>query len=278
MSGTPETLQLKATLTYTSPGDPFFKKMVIAGIEYLTGRRKLEKRYTQLKRMQPEGTLVWEKILELLKVEMNYNEQLFQKIPTTGPVVFVANHPFGVLDGLVLSCLISRVREDFVVMVNEVLTREPLLAPYLLPIDFRPTKTALQMNIQTRKDTLVALKEGKALGIFPAGGVATKSKDTKKIEDLEWKLFVAKAIQMSNATVVPIYFHGRNSRLFQLASKISMNLRLGLLLNEVRNKMGEEINMEIGDPIKPEEWSQIKERKQLLQFLRDKTMALGPDF
>ncbi|MCB0643825.1 MAG: lysophospholipid acyltransferase family protein, partial [Phaeodactylibacter sp.] len=242
---------------------------------YLTGRRKLEKRYTLLKRLEPEGTLVWETILELLKVEMAYDEAQFQKIPTEGPVVFIANHPFGVLDGLVLSCLISRVRPDFKVMVNEVLTREPLLAPYLLPIDFRPTKAAMDMNIQTRKDTLLTLKAGQALGIFPAGGVATAHKGSRKVEDLEWKLFVAKAVQMSGATVVPIFFHGQNSRLFQLASRINMNLRLGLLLNEVRNKMGDTVQLAIGDPIPPETWKSCADRKELLEFLRNETFALS---
>lgn len=269
-----ESTTSKAKLTYTSPEDPLLKKVLIGGIEYLTGRRKLEKRYNQLRLLQPEGTQVWEKIMELLKVELHYSEEQLQKVPRTGPVVFISNHPFGVLDGLALSCLISRVRPDFAVMVNEVLTRESMLAPYLLPVDFRPTKEALQTNLETRQQTLQLLKEGKTLGIFPAGGVATSSKIRGKAEDLEWKRFVAKAIQTTRATVVPVFFHGQNSRLFQLASKISLNLRLSLLLNEVKNKMGDPIKISIGDPIPFEDLQDIKDRQALLAHLRNLTFEL----
>lgn len=265
----------RARISYTSPGDPLFRKLVIGTVEYATGRRKLEKVYDQIKREQPPRDQLWKMALDLLEVRMIYDEQKLLKAPKKGPMVVVANHPFGVVDGLILGHLLAQMREKFFVLVNEVLCREALLAPYFLPIDFRETKAALQTNIQTRKLAIERLKSGELMGIFPSGGVATAPGMWKQVEDLEWKRFVVKLIQQTQATVLPVFIHGRNSRLFQLASQLSMNLRLGLLLNEVRNKIGKEVLISIGDPIPYEDIAQLKDRQLMLDHLRAKTEALS---
>ncbi len=266
----------KAKLTYLSPGDPLLRRMVVATMEWLTGRRRLEKLYTQVKADAPAPSEVWEAVLGKLEVGVLYDENQLNKVPREGPVVFLANHPFGVVDGLILGYLISRIRPQFRVLVNEVLCREEMLMPYLLPVDFRETKAALQTNIQTRRAALSHLQAGEALGIFPAGGVATAPRFWGAAQDLEWKRFVAKLIQQTRCTVVPIYMHGQNSRLFQIVSQFSQNLRLSLLLNEVRNKMGRDLRVTIGDPVPFSELATIRDRQQLLDHLRSLTYELAP--
>jgi putative hemolysin len=190
--------------------------------------------------------------------------------------VIIANHPYGVVDGLIMGYLASLVRSHFCVLVNEVLThQDPRLNEQLLPIDFGETRAALQTNLLTRKEALGRLERGEAIVIFPSGGVATSPKGWGKAEDLEWKRFTAKMIQMAKATVVPVYVPGQNSRLFQLASQISPALRLGMLLNEVRNKMGSQIKLEIGDPIPFATLASVKDRQLLLDLLREKTFSLA---
>lgn len=265
----------RTRITYTSPDDTLFRKLVIGTVEYATGRRKLEKMYAHVKQQQPGQQQVWKMILDQLDVSMIYDERQLEKMPQTGALVVIANHPFGVVDGLILGHLLAQMREAFFVLVNEVLCREELLAPYLLPIDFRETKDALQTNIQTRKTAIERLKAGELMGIFPSGGVATAPKMWKKAEDLEWKRFVVKLIQQTQATVLPVYIHGRNSRLFQLASQISLNLRLSLLLNEVRNKIGKKVLISIGEPIPYESIAHLKDRQLLLDHLRERTEALS---
>lgn len=267
--------KIKATLTYLSPGDPLLKRMVISTMEWLTGRRKLQKLYSEVKREAPLSYRVWEAVLEKLEVGIIYDEDQLQKAPVEGPVIFMANHPFGVVDGLILGYLISRIRSQFKVLVNEVLCREEMLTPYLLPIDFRETKAALQTNIDTRRAALQHLKADEAIGIFPAGGVATSPNFLGAAQDLEWKRFVIKLISQTKATVIPIYVHGQNSRLFQVVSQFSQNLRLSLLLNEVRNKMGTDVTVTIGDPIPYSAIADIKDRQQLLDYLRAKTYELS---
>ena len=268
--------QPKSRLTYASPDDPLTKRLVIEAIERATGRPKLERLYREVQTIASSPVDIWDTVLAKLAIRLDYDEQQLAKIPKLGPLVFIANHPFGVVDGLILGTLLSRVRSEFFVLVNEVLCRDETMNEFLLPIDFRETREAMRTNIATKQETLRRLHEGQALGIFPAGGVSTAPrKFWKAAEDLEWKRFVAKVIQQTEATVVPIYVHGRNSRLFQMASQVSLSLRLSLLLNEVRNKIGREISLSIGDPIAYQQIAHLKDRQALLDHLREVTFGLA---
>lgn len=265
----------KARLSYSSQDDPLFKRWLMGSVEYATGRKKLEKVYSKVKKLNPGNGEVWRVILDELEVSMLFDEDQLRKVPETGPVVVIANHPFGVVDGLILGYLLARMRQRFFVLVNEVLCREELLAPYFLPIDFRDTREALQINIQTRQLAADRLRAGEIMGIFPAGGVATAPGIWKKAEDLEWKRFVVKLIRQAEASVLPLYIHGRNSRLFQLASQVSLDLRLSLLLNEVRNKIGKKVLISVGELIPFARLAPLKERQEMLNYLRGETEALS---
>lgn len=265
----------RARLSYSNPKDPLLKKVVIAAIELTTGRRKLERLYNEVRNLQLPPSEMWGTALQKLDIGMDFDAAQLTKVPKEGPVVFIANHPFGVVDGLILGHLVSRVRERFAILVNEVICKEDQLEDFLLPIDFQETKEAMQTNLRSRQETMARLKRGEALAIFPAGGVATSPKVFDKAQDLEWKRFTVKVIQQTQATVVPIFVHGQNSRLFQMASHISLPLRLSLLLNEIRNKMGKTVRINIGDPIPYETLSKATDRQGMLDYLRKITFDLG---
>lgn len=267
--------EIRSKLTYANEDDPLSKRLIINAIERASGRQKLEKLYDEVRAMNIAPIEVWETILQKLNIHIQYDKAQLARVPVDHPVVFIANHPFGVVDGLILGYLVSKVRKKFAILVNEVLCREPLFDPFFLPIDFRETKEATQTNIDTRKKTMARLKAGEALAIFPAGGVATSPQFWAKPEDLEWKRFVTKIIQVTQATVIPVFVHGRNSRLFQVASQVSLSLRLSLLLREAKNKIGTQIQVSVGDPISYAELSEIKDRQVLLDFLRSKTFELA---
>ena len=265
----------KYRLSYTDATDPKVKRLFMESIEKLLGRKKLEKLYQEVDQLGLRGGALWQEILAKLQINICFEQAQLDKIPKEGPLVFIANHPFGVVDGLIMGAMASKVRPNFFVLANEALCKEKLLNEHLLPIDFRSTKEAMQTNIETRKKTFDKLEAGDILIIFPAGGVSTAPKVLGKAIDLEWKRFVIKVIQKTKATVIPIYFYGQNSRLFHLASYINENLRLSLLLNEVRNKIGKDIFLDIGNPIPYEQIAHFKDRQLLLDHLRRVTHELG---
>jgi putative hemolysin len=114
-------------------------------------------------------------------------------------------------------------------------------------------KEALALNIQTRKDALRFLADGGAIGIFPGGTVSTAAKPFGRPMDPGWRNFTARMIAKSDATVVPLYFDGHNSRLFQMMSHVHTTLRMGLLIKEFRARVNSPVRVVVGEPIPREE-------------------------
>jgi len=260
-------------LTYASEEDPFLRRLIIQFVEAITGGPKIQRLYDEMQEMEFEGYEAWSVALRQLKISANFDLSQLEKVPKEGPVILIANHPFGVVDGLLMADLASKIRKKFSVLVNHVLCgHEERINDFLLPVSFEETKAAQLVNIETKKLAQCRLKNGEAVVVFPSGGVATSPSFFTKSEDLEWKRFVAKLIIKTKATVLPVFVHGRNSRLFQIASQIDSSFRLGLLLNEVRNKIGKEIELTIGEPLSPDQLSKYKNKQELLDFLRFTTL------
>jgi putative hemolysin len=113
--------------------------------------------------------------------------------------------------------------------------------------------------------------------VFPGGTVSTSAKPFSRPMDPGWRNFTAKMIAKSNATVVPIYFEGHNSRLFQLASHLHSNLRLALLIKEFKSRIDEPVRVVIGKPIPQETISALScDPTSLMERLRIATYALSP--
>ncbi len=267
--------KIKTSLSYAEPNDPWYTKLVINILESLTGKSMLERKCDLVLNRDIHPSRIMGEALRELNINLILDENKLAQIPAIGPLIFIANHPFGVVDGLAMGEIVSRVRSDFSILVNAVLCRNPQLAPYLLPIDFRSIPEATRCNLATRQAALDRLSNDEAIAIFPSGAVATAPFPGKDPVDMEWKRFLIKLVAQSDATIIPLYFHGRNSFWFQLASYIHLNLRLGLLLHEVRNKMNHSIRVTIGDPITPEILKTKKPNQELLPFLREVTLGLG---
>ncbi len=256
-------------LSYVSANDGFVRRTVIGGLERMTGRPHLERLYRQIQAMDIPPQAIWGEALHLLDIQVDLPKATLDVVPAEGPLVIIANHPFGVVDGLVLGHIASLLRPRFHFLVNALLVRQdPRLAEFLLPIDFEETKAALVTNLESRNASIARIKAGEALVIFPAGGVATAPSGWGKAQELPWKRFTAKMIQQTQATVLPVYFEGQNSRLFHLASRVSMRLPLGLLLHEVRNKMGKPVRAVLRQPIPWTSIAHIKDRQALLDHLQ----------
>ncbi|MFO1089155.1 MAG: lysophospholipid acyltransferase family protein [Hyphomicrobiales bacterium] len=262
--------------TYSTEDQPLIQRAIIQAIEKLGGQRKLKKLYDEHIRNPRNGETFFEAAIRLLKLDVAYDARMLDKVPRTGPVIFVANHPYGVLDGVTLTWLAMKVRPDVKVLANSVLCQAPDAKENLLPVDFGPNPDARETTLQTRLAAQRWVREGNAIGIFPGGGVSTSEKPLKgRAIDLPWAPFTAKLIHSSKATVVPVYFCGQNSRMFQLASHLSMTLRLSLVFRETARRIGTRLEIRIGEPIPYAELAALKDRTELTRELRRRTFGLG---
>jgi putative hemolysin len=264
------------TFSYASADDPRLKRFVIRLIERMSGQPYLRSLYEDFRANPLPGETFWDSAIRRLELRIVCDEDKLALWPNTGPLVVVSNHPFGVLDGVVICQLVSRVRKDFLVLTNSVLYRAEEIRPFLLPVDFAETEEALQTNLKTRAKAKAHLTGGGCLVVFPAGGVSTTpTMWHKRAVDTEWKTLTARLIAQAKAPVAPVYFAGQNSRLFQLASHVSMTLRLSLLFKEVHDKIGSEIHMRIGDVIRYDMLATISDRHAFMDHLKSVTYALG---
>lgn len=264
-------------LSYANENDRRLKRWFIRSMEGLAGRNRYARLYKQWQRdVVGRSDRVFGDMLTLIDVRMRvHGEWPPRQLPDT-PLVIVANHPFGIGDGIAVLSLAEQLGRPFRVLINNELLKVPEMAPYSLPISFEETKEALALNMKTRHEAVRLLKEGVTLVVFPAGGVATARKGFGRAEDLPWKMFPAKLIQAARASVIPIYFEGQNGRLFHLASKVSMTLRISLLIREFRRLSGTTISSRIGKLIAWEELSEIPDRKDILTRIYDAVFSLAP--
>lgn len=264
--------------SYADPGDPWLKRFVIRTVERMTGQPVLRSMYEDHLTNPVPGESFWDAAVRRLQLNVVVNEDLLLQLPRSGPLVVVANHPFGVVDGLTICKLIAHVRSDFMILTNALLTQSEELRSYLLPIDFNETDDALAVNLKSRAAAKHHLMAGGCLVVFPAGGVSTTPRPWNKIAtDAEWKNFTGRLIHQCKAPVVPVYFAGQNSRLFQLASHISLTLRLSLLFKEVRDRIGSDIHVQIGEVIAFEQLPNDENRQSFMCQLRKMTYALSSE-
>ena len=264
------------TFSYADPADPRLKRFFIRVIERITGQPHLKFLYEDNRANPVPGETFWSAAIRRLELKLVFNEEALSTWPKTGPLVIVANHPFGVLDGLIACEIVCRVREDFRVLTNAVLLRADEVKEFLLPVDFAETEEALKTNLRTRAEAKTHLMKGGCLVVFPAGGVSTTPTIWhKRAIDTEWKNFTARLISQTKAPVAPVYFAGQNSRLFQLASHISMTLRLSLLFKEVHDRIGSEIHLRLGDLVPYERLAGINDRQSVMDLLKSITYSLG---
>ncbi len=252
-------------------------RAVIRVLENATGRLKLIRRANGYEREIAEGRDFWDVMVERYGLSLDVAGGSLSNIPANGPLILIANHPYGILDGLMMGHILSKARGEFRILAHRVFRKAEELNRVILPVAFDETKEALATNLETRKTALSFLEQGGAIGIFPGGTVSTAPRPFAPPMDPGWRNFTAKMIARSNATVVPIFFEGHNSRLFQIASHIHQTLRLALLIKEFRSRVDEPVRVVIGRPVDPARLAALRgEPKLMMDFLRRATYELSP--
>jgi putative hemolysin len=211
-------------------------------------------------------------ILDTLKINYQCSDEELKNIPLDEPFIAVANHPYGGIDGLILLSIFGKQRPDFKIMTNFLLSQIKELSEHFVSVD--PFETRKGMSITGIKRSLKLIEDGHPIGIFPAGEVSSFKFNSMKISDKMWSTVVGKMIMKSNVKVVPVYFSGKNSLMFNILGIIHPRLRTARLPGELLNKQNEKIVVRIGKPISTKKLKEFDEADQLLRFVRAKTYAL----
>ena len=244
----------------------------------LCGWKAVERLYRSLLLAQKDTPLT-DRLLQHLSVTYRLGERDLQQIPREGPVVIVANHPFGMLEGAVLATVLARVRPDVRFLANSILAAVPEVRDLLIPVDTMRTGTS-QRNARSLRGSLRFLRSGGCLVVFPAGEVSHFQWRERAITDSTWHSSVTRLIEaLSRAGVavstVPIYISGSNSLLFHALGILHPKLRTMLLAHELINKRNRAVEVRIGSPISSKRLLELPTPEERIEYLRWRTYLLA---
>lgn len=260
--------------TFTNP----WQSAIIRTMEWCTGKVTLLRRIRQFERIGPAtGQKFWKQARSLMRIDLTTPREEIARIPATGPVIIVANHPHGLVDGMMLAELVGEVRDDYRILTRSLLTGVEEIAEYMIPVPFAHEEDAFEKSLEMRKTAMAHLANGGVIVVFPSGAVAASEDWWGPAIEGEWNPFTAKMIQRSGATVVPVRFEGQNSRLYQIANQLSPTLRQGLLIHEVAHSFGKPQRPIIGAPIAAELIEdKARNAREFMSWLRAHTLGLTP--
>lgn len=274
----PTRRQIAREISYAHSAETLGGRAMITLMENATGRIGLIRRARGYEAELAAGRSFWQVMVDRYGLSLDVFGGTLDSIPREGPLIVIANHPYGILDGLMLGHILSVTRGDFRILAHQVFRKAEDLRRVILPVAFEDTREAMALNLDTRRTALDYLGQGGAIGIFPGGTVSTAATPFARPLDPGWRSFTARMIAKSGATVVPVYFDGHTSRMFQLASHLHYTLRMGLLIKEFRARIGTPVRVAVGSPIPPQEIAlRAKDSRAMMDFLRKATYELSPD-
>jgi putative hemolysin len=240
----------------------------------LTGLAELKNLYLQVRADETGATFV-DKILKHLGVDLDLGGARLEAIPATGPLVVVANHPFGGVEAAVLASLLLTVRPDVKFLANNLLSRIAELENLILPVDPFHSRLSTQVNLVSIKRAIQWVRSGGVLAVFPAGEVAHYQISRGRVTESKWQASIGQLIRSLKAPVLPVFFAGKNSLLFQLGGLLHPRLRTGLLVHEFLNKRGRVVSGRIGHPIPFERLKAQSSNEDLMEYLGHRTHLLA---
>jgi len=267
----------RRSLSYASTFDDPWKASVIRVMEAFTGKLTILRLIRKFERQgAPQGQAFWRACLDVMGIDLTTPRAQLDRIPKEGPVIVVANHPHGMVDGMIFADLIGRVRPDYRILTRSLLTAiDEVAGSYMIPVPFPHDEDAQRKMVEMRAKAMSHLSEGGVVALFPSGVVASSDTWFGPVIEREWNVFTAKMIRKSGATVVPMRFPGQNSRAYQIANRVSPILRQGLLLHEIVHSLNKPQGPVVGHPLTDAEVEErSKDPRAFMAWLREHTMAL----
>lgn len=269
----------RRSLTYANTFATARTRLAIRAVEWATGKAAILRRVREFERRAAQGEphggqAFWGAALGVMGIAVTTPLAEVARVPREGPVVLVANHPHGLVDGMVLAELVGRVRADYRILSRSILSGiDEAASSFMIPVPFPHEADALGRMVAMRARAVAHLAAGGLVALFPSGAVASSPTAWGRPVEGEWSAFTAKLIRVSGAAVVPVFFPGANSRAYQVAARLSPTLRQGLLLHEVAAAMDRPQRPVVGEPVPPEAM-RGREPRALMAWLRERTLAL----
>ena len=272
-SGKYDMRRLSYAGTFSNP----FKANSIRAIEWLTAKIALLRLIRSFERQgAPFGSPFWPAAIRHMGIRIDTPPEEIARIPATGPLVVVSNHPSGLVDGMIMAEIVNRVRPDFKILTRSLLTGIPEVEQFMIPVPFPHEENSRELGLQMRQETMAHLKAGGAIILCPAGKVAHSETWFGPAIEAEWNVFTHKMIRGSGATILPMRFVGQNSRAYLIANLVSATLRQGLLLHEIKRGLNKPARPFIGEPIPASVLKQWEGNPRgFLAWLREHTLALS---
>lgn len=267
----------RSSLSYASTFEDPWKSRMISVMEMFTGKLKILRMIRKFERRgAPSGQAFWRAALDTMGIDLTTPQAQLDLIPKEGPVIVVANHPHGMVDGMIFADLIGRVRPDYRILTRSLLTSiDEVAGSFMIPVPFPHDPDAQRKGVEMRAKAMKHLKEGGVVALFPSGVVATSDTWWGPAVEAEWNVFTAKMIRRSGAQVVPMKFPGQNSRAYQIANQLSPMLRQGLLVHEIVHSCDKPQAPIVGAPIPQSEIdARADDPRGFMEWLRAHTLAL----
>ena len=212
-------------------------------------------------------------LLENMNIKIDVSADQLENIPKEGGFVVVSNHPFGGIEGVMLLSAIAKVRPDFKIMANFILSHIPNLKECFFAVNPFENNPEWKSSVSGIKGAILHIAAGNGLGVFPAGEVS-RYHGHDFPEDLPWSTSIARIIKNAGVPVIPVFWEGQNSKLFYALDKIHTMLGTARLTRELANKHDTCFNLQIGKPIMPAEVALYENPKELAAYLRCRSYAL----
>ncbi|WP_299688694.1 lysophospholipid acyltransferase family protein [uncultured Tateyamaria sp.] len=267
----------RRSLSYASTFEDPWKASFIRVMEAFTGKLTILRLIRKFERKgAPSGQAFWRACLDVMGIELTTPQVQLDRIPREGPLIVVANHPHGMVDGMIFADLIGRVRPDYRILTRSLLTAiDEVAGSYMIPVPFPHDKDAQRKGVEMRAKAMKHLKDGGVVALFPSGVVAASETWWGPAVEGEWNVFTAQLIRRSGATVLPMKFPGQNSRAYQIANRVSPMIRQGLLLHEIVHSLNKPQGPVVGHPLDQDfvnEWKD--DPRGFMAWLRDHTLSL----
>ena len=266
---------MKSRLSISYYEKNIFRKYIYIFIEYLVGLRHIQVIYESENKKGNLRHQFWLKALRAFNIKTEIKEGSIASIPSEGKIIIVCNHPYGMVDGWIVAYLVSSLRDDYMIVANSILKRVPEIEDKILPLDLQTIKNNDERidNKKSIKQAYDHINNEGALIIFPSGEVSTANNIFGKATDPKWSNLAVKIAKKNDCDILPIYFHGKNSFLFHIVSKISFKLRKFLFFREAIKLSNKIIYLNIREKIKKNIFKELN-ADEATKYVRSKTEGL----